>query len=53
MGELARLCRRYLDDVSVAESAGAAGHRYVRETHAPDVIGPRWVALVEELLRNT
>jgi glycosyltransferase involved in cell wall biosynthesis len=53
VGELARLCRRYLDDVSVAESAGAAGHRYVRETHAPDVIGPRWVALVEELLRNT
>jgi glycosyltransferase involved in cell wall biosynthesis len=51
--ELARLCRLYVDDASVAESAGDAGRRYVRQTHAPDVVGPKWVALVEELLRTT
>jgi glycosyltransferase involved in cell wall biosynthesis len=51
--ELARLCRLYLDDPSVAELAGDAGHRYVRETHAPDIVGPKWVVLVEELLRDT
>jgi glycosyltransferase involved in cell wall biosynthesis len=50
--ELARLCRLYLDDASAAELAGDAGHRYVRETHAPDVVGPKWVVLVEELLHN-
>jgi glycosyltransferase involved in cell wall biosynthesis len=48
--ELARFCRQYVEDPSVAESAGAAGYRYVRETHSPDVVGPKWVALVEELL---
>jgi glycosyltransferase involved in cell wall biosynthesis len=50
--ELARICRGYVDDRSLAEVAGDAGYRYVRETHAPDVVGPRWLALVEELLRG-
>jgi glycosyltransferase involved in cell wall biosynthesis len=52
LDELARNCRAYVDDASLAEVAGDAAHRYVRESHAPDVIGPRWAALVEELLRR-
>jgi len=50
--ELARLSRLYLDDPTIAEAAGDAAHQYVRETHAPEVIGAAWAALVERLLRG-
>jgi glycosyltransferase involved in cell wall biosynthesis len=48
--ELARLCRRFVDDPKVAEIAGDKAYRYVCETHSPDIVGAKWVALVEELL---
>lgn len=50
--ELARLCRRYVQDPTAAEIAGSAGFRYVRERHAPGVVGPIWAALVENLLER-
>ncbi len=50
MDALERICRRYLDDPRAAEAAGDAGHAYVRATHAPDVVGPKWAALVAGLL---
>jgi hypothetical protein len=45
-----RTLRRYFVEATAAEAAGDAGYRYVRRTHAPEVIGPQWVQLVERLL---
>lgn len=51
--ELARISRRYVDDPTAAEVAGDAAYRYVQETHAPEVVGVVWAALVEKLLSTT
>ena len=45
-----RILRRYLEEPAAVEAAGDAGYRYVRRTHAPEVIGPQWIRLVESLL---
>jgi glycosyltransferase involved in cell wall biosynthesis len=45
-----RILRGYFEEAAAAEAAGDAGYRYVRRTHAPDVIGPQWIRLVERLL---
>jgi glycosyltransferase involved in cell wall biosynthesis len=50
--ELEAVSRRYLEDPTTAERAGDAAYRYVQETHAPDVVGGVWAALVEKLLRE-
>jgi len=42
--------RRYVEEPETARAAGEAGYRYVEETHAPDVVTPGWLALVERLL---
>jgi glycosyltransferase involved in cell wall biosynthesis len=43
--------RRYAEDPEAARAAGEAGYRYVEKTHAPEVVTPYWLALVERLLR--
>jgi glycosyltransferase involved in cell wall biosynthesis len=45
-----RILRGYLKEPAAAEAAGDAGYGYVRRTHAPEVIGPQWIRLVERLL---
>lgn len=45
-----RIHRRYFEETAAAEAAGDAGYRYIRRTHAPEVIGPQWIRLVERLL---
>jgi glycosyltransferase involved in cell wall biosynthesis len=41
---------RYLAEPAVAHAAGDAAYRYVERTHAPEVVGSRWVRLVRTLL---
>ena len=50
--ELAEVCALYLEDRRVVDEAGEAAYRYVRENHAPEVVGANWAELVEELLRR-
>jgi len=45
----AEAIRGYLRDADLAYAAGEAGRRYIRETHAPEVVTPQWVSLVERL----
>jgi glycosyltransferase involved in cell wall biosynthesis len=45
-----RILRGYFEEAAAAEAAGDAGYRYVRRIHAPEVIGPQWIRLVERLL---
>jgi glycosyltransferase involved in cell wall biosynthesis len=41
---------RYASDRAAARIDGEAGRRYIARTHAPEVVGPRWFALVEDLM---
>jgi glycosyltransferase involved in cell wall biosynthesis len=48
----AKAIRLFAEDRTAARTAGDAGRRYVAATHTPEVVGPRWVALVRELLTS-
>jgi glycosyltransferase involved in cell wall biosynthesis len=47
---LVNAVRTYHDDPSLAREAGASARGYVTEHHAPEIVGPRWLMLVERLL---
>lgn len=49
----ARAIRAFADDPAAARDAGERGRRYIEQTHAPEVVGPQWVALVRELMRRS
>lgn len=53
MDAFERISRRYLEDPTAAKRDGDAGYRYVRETHAPEIVGPRWATLVDGLLGDS
>ena len=50
---LSQAVKRYAADPEVARAAGETAYRYIVREHAPEVIGPQWVSLVERLLRNS
>ena len=52
MDVLERTIRRYYEEPAAAEAAGEAGDAYVRRVHAPEIIGQKWVGLVERLLNR-
>ena len=45
----AEAIRRYAADPAANRAAGEAARAHVARTHAPDIVSPRWVALVSEL----
>jgi glycosyltransferase involved in cell wall biosynthesis len=47
---LAQAIRDYAADPAAARAAGEAAFRHIESRHAPEVVGPQWVALVEALL---
>jgi glycosyltransferase involved in cell wall biosynthesis len=47
---LAQAIRNYAADSAAARAAGEAAYRHVEKHHAPEVVGPQWVSLVEGLL---
>jgi glycosyltransferase involved in cell wall biosynthesis len=53
MEVLTRAVRHYATDPSAARAAGEAAFRYVEREHAPEVVGPKWVSLVDRMLRNS
>ena len=46
----AQMIRLFAEDPAAARAAGEAGRRYIERTHAPEVVGPQWVALVNGLM---
>ena len=50
---LTQSVNRYAAEPEVARAAGEIAYRYIVREHAPEVIGPQWVSLVERLLRNS
>ena len=46
----AQMIRLFAEDPAAARTAGEAGRRYIERTHAPEVVGPQWVALVNGLM---
>jgi glycosyltransferase involved in cell wall biosynthesis len=49
----ARAIRIFAADRATARRSGEAGRRYIERVHAPEVVGPRWLALVKELIVGT
>jgi glycosyltransferase involved in cell wall biosynthesis len=47
---LAQEISRYARDPGAAHTAGEAAYRYIERAHAPEVVGPQWGSLVEQLL---
>jgi glycosyltransferase involved in cell wall biosynthesis len=45
-----RTVRDYATNPSIARAAGEAARRYVQNEHAPEVVGRKWISLVERLL---
>jgi glycosyltransferase involved in cell wall biosynthesis len=48
-----RAIRLFAGDQRAARAAGDAGRLYIERTHAPEVVGPQWEALVRRLLGST
>jgi glycosyltransferase involved in cell wall biosynthesis len=40
-------------DRTAAKASGEAGRRHIERIHAPVVVGPRWVALIQELMARS
>jgi glycosyltransferase involved in cell wall biosynthesis len=49
----AQTVRRYLLEPELARAAGEAGRRYIEQTHAPEVVTPKWIALLDRLTSKT
>jgi glycosyltransferase involved in cell wall biosynthesis len=43
----------FAEDPAAARISGEAGRRYIERAHAPEIVGPRWLALVEELIARS